>query len=305
MSRAITVNRMNYYSVRYQLVDMPANESRSAESVSDDGLVTEFRKFPYASELKRAEKLKGDITLPTLTFKRESDGEEIGIWTEDAARFDLCLIRDSKKKFLRSRTAPEVEDVLEQFKTKSVLEIEAKGMTAPAASGASPPDAAAQGIVFYDSQGRWVAILNMAFVVGGIYFAVRYVEGFGKYVVIVFLGLFSLIWIKACLFGFGVRLASDGRLLNWREGSKKGSVELKNIAAISIDTPRPAMRRGPDMTLVTLKLTDGRDMELPPNLGTGLRLENWRQLRELAAHVRLFSPALEVDAGNSDFKSKA
>jgi hypothetical protein len=297
---------MNNYAVRHQLVDFRENQSRPAGTVDEDGLVSAFLNFPFASEVKRAEDLKGDITYPTITFKRESDGEEMGIWTDDAERFDLCLTRNSTKQFLRSLTAPEVEDVLAQFKTKSVIDIELHRGEASMSAEAQTADTA-QGVVFYNAQWQWLHIVMMAFPVGGIYFAFSIMGGgFGKYFVIAFCSLFSLLFIRGALFGFRVRLASDGRSLSWQEGKKKGSVKLKDIAAISIDYSPPKPGKNMDMAHVTLELSNGHDVELPINLADRvLRASNWRRLRELAAHVQKFSPTLTVDAGKSDYNSSA
>lgn len=295
--------KVNNFSVKYQLVDFRANQSRDGGKVDEAGLIAEFQKFPFASELDRADSLKGDITLPTLTFKRERDGEEVGIWTEDAAGFDLCLVSGSKKKFLRSLTAEEVEDVLAQFKTKSVLEIELKREDAaePSEGGAPKPG---QGVVFYNSQWRWLHIICLSFAVGGIYLAVsdQGRKSFGNYIVIAFCSLFSLFFIRGALFGFRVRLASDGRSLRWQEGRKKGSVKLTSIAAISIDYSPPKPGKNLDIALVTLQLSNGHDIELPINLGNQvLRARNWRMLRELAAYVQKFSPTVRVNPGKSDY----
>jgi len=297
---------MNNYNVRIQLVDFRANQSRPAGTVDEDGLVGEFRKFPFASELKRADDLKGDITFPTITFKRESDDEEIGIWTDDAERFDLCLTRSATKKFLRSLTAPEVEDVLAQFRTKSVLDIELHSGETSMPAEAQTADTG-QGVVFYNAQWQWLMILMMAFPAGGIYLAFSIKGGgFGKYLVIVFCSLFSLIFIRGALFGFRVRLASDGRSLSWQEGRKKGSVKLKDIAAISIDYSPPTPDKHLDIARVILLLSNGRDIELPINLGDKvLRPYHWRRLRELAAHIQKFSPTMRVNAGKSDYNTSA
>jgi hypothetical protein len=281
---------MNNYSVRHQLVDFRANQSRPAGTVDEEGLVSAFLNFPFASELKRAEDLKGDITYPTITFKRESDGEEMGIWTDDAERFDLCLTRNATKKFLRSLTAPEVEVVLAQFKTKSVPEIVLKREEPITLFEGAAPEMG-QGVVFYNSQWQLGMIFAMIFPVGVIYLALNMKarglwEHFCEYSLIAFAILFSLFF--------------------WQEGRKKGSVKLKDIAAIYIDFSPPQPGSHFDgITRVYLELSNGRDAELPPNFGNVLRARNWRIMRELAAHIQKFSPTMRVNAGRSDYNSSA
>ena len=68
--------------------------------------------------------MKAGATFPTITVKKQSDGEEVAIWTVDAKRFDLCFVHDRKKRFLNNQSNGEVETILSRFKTESVLAIQ-------------------------------------------------------------------------------------------------------------------------------------------------------------------------------------
>jgi hypothetical protein len=115
---------VNSYDVTFQLVDSPVDESQPGASIGADALIEAFEKFPFAEQVKRAETMKDGATLPTITFKRQSDGEEVGVWTEDAKRFDLCFVHDGKKRFLHNQSKEEVEVILSRFKMESVLAIQ-------------------------------------------------------------------------------------------------------------------------------------------------------------------------------------
>jgi hypothetical protein len=114
---------VNSYDVTFQLVDSPTDESQPGGSIAADALIEAFQKFPFAEEVKRAEAMKARATFPTITFKRQSDGEQVAIWTDDAKRFDLCFVHDGKKRFLNNQSKEEVEAILSRFKTESVLAI--------------------------------------------------------------------------------------------------------------------------------------------------------------------------------------
>jgi hypothetical protein len=145
--------------------------------------------------------------------------------------------------------------------------------------------------VIYDKNIRWLAIMNMTFVAVGIWFAVRFCSGFLLYLLVAFLGLFSLFWIRDLLFGMKLRLVSDGRLLQWQDRKKTGSVPLAEIKKILIGVSKP-VQAGDSVvswTYVTLQLTSGAKHELPPNLANGLCAWKWKKLKELVAHLRTLS----------------
>ena len=110
---------MNIYDVTYQFVDSPIDESKSGGSIPAPGLVEAFRNFPYAEEIKRASGLSSP-TFPTITFRRQSDGEEIAIWTTDTEEYDLCFVMNGKKWFLNSQRKEAVEAILTRFSTESI-----------------------------------------------------------------------------------------------------------------------------------------------------------------------------------------
>jgi hypothetical protein len=83
-------------------------------------------------------------------------------------------------------------------------------------------------LVIYDHRVRWVAVLNMAFVVAGICLALRSGSGVTLYLPVAFLALFSLFWIRDLLFGFRLKLVSDGCTLHWQDGKSVGSVFLSS-----------------------------------------------------------------------------
>lgn len=290
---------MNTYDVRFQLVDSPRDQSRLAGSVDADGLVPEFRKFPFAKEVKRAKTLKGDITFPTLIFKRQSDGEEIAIWTDNATRFDLCLVHDSTKTYLNHQTKEQVESVLSRFQTESVLDIQP---ARPAFDDREeePVRPGTESLVIFDSRVRWVAAINLAFAFGGIYLALRFIPDAAKYVVAVFLSLFSLFWIKDFLFGFRYRLVSDGRLLTWQENNKTDTVDMKNIKKILVGVGHSTGRVSYSTTYIKLRLANGKEKSLLPNIANGLRAGNWRRLKQLIAHVRTVTPVVVEPINDPD-----
>ena len=144
------------------------------------------------------------------------------------------------------------------------------------------------GMIFYNSRTRWVAVINLAAAMAGIYFSMHYVDGGLRWLMVVFLSLFSLFWIKDVLFGFPLKLISDGAMLHWQDGKQTGSAPLKQIIRISIGVTAP---RQTDMmplgwTYIRIHLSVGYQHELPPNLANGLRSRNWRVMRKLVAHLR-------------------
>jgi hypothetical protein len=282
---------MNTFDISCQLVDSPTDQSTPAGSVDADRLIPEFRKFPFAEEVKRAEKLKGDVTFPTLIFKRQSDGEEIAIWTNNTTRFDLCLTHDSTKSYLKDQTKEQVESVLSRFQTESVLDIQ------PARSfmddrEPEPVRPGTESLVIYDQRMRWVAAINLAAAFGGIYLALRFLPTTPKYVIVVFCSLFALFWIKDILFGFRLRLVSDGRLLTWQENNQTATVEIRNIKKILVGFGHSTGQVHYSATYIKLQLANGSEKTLPPNIAAGLRGMNWRKLRQLIDHVRTVTPVV-------------
>jgi|ERR1041385_7002570 hypothetical protein len=114
---------MNTYDVSFQFVDSPRDQSKPGSTIPADRLIDAFRDFPFADEIKRADTVAGGPTLPTISFKRKSDGEEIAVWTEDALRFDLCLVGGGEKAFVNNRSKEEVEMMLSRFATESIAQI--------------------------------------------------------------------------------------------------------------------------------------------------------------------------------------
>ncbi len=157
-------------------------------------------------------------------------------------------------------------------------------------------------LVIYDHRVRWVAALNMAFVVAGIWLALSFGSGFSLYAPMVFLGLFSLFWIRDLLFGFRLKLLSDGGTLHWQEGKATGSVPLAEIRKVLIGARKP-VQIGDDFlgwTYVRFQLRSGAEQALPPNIASGLRARKWRYLKRLVSHMRTVSnvpvePIVEPD----------
>jgi hypothetical protein len=117
---------MNSYDVTFQLVDSPVDESKPGGAIPGDKLVEAFREFPFEAQVKKGESMAGDATFPTISFRRQSDGQEIAIWTDDATRFDLCLVNAGQKSFINNRSRQEVEGILTRFQTESVTDIRPK-----------------------------------------------------------------------------------------------------------------------------------------------------------------------------------
>jgi hypothetical protein len=149
-------------------------------------------------------------------------------------------------------------------------------------------------VVIYDHRLRWVAVINMAFVVAGIWFALRFESGFLRYLMVGFLVLFSLFWIRDLIFGFRLKLLSDGITLHWQEGKKCGSVPLVQIRKVLIAARKPVQIGDGFMewTHVRLQLRTGAEHALPPNIASGLRSRKWRLLKRLVSHIRTVSPVL-------------
>jgi hypothetical protein len=143
-------------------------------------------------------------------------------------------------------------------------------------------------LVIYDHRVRWVAALNMAFVVTGIWLALRFGSGFPRYFFIGFLVLFSLFWIRDFVFGFRLKLLSDGRTLHWQEGKVSGSVPLAEIREVLIGARKPVQIGDTYLgwTYVRFRLKNGAEQALPPNIASGLRSRKWRHLKRLVAHIR-------------------
>jgi len=148
-------------------------------------------------------------------------------------------------------------------------------------------------LVIYDHRVRWVAAINMAFFVTFIWVALRFCSGFNRYILLTFCTAFCLFWIRDLVFGFRMRLLSDGRTLQWQEGKRIGSVPLAEIQRVRIGVGKPARwGDGPVLndTHVRLKLRSGAEEALPPNIANGLRAWNWRHLKRLLAYIRTVHP---------------
>lgn len=145
--------------------------------------------------------------------------------------------------------------------------------------------------VIYDKNIRWVAAINLAFAVGGIVIAVRVGSGWGLYLAVGFLGLFSSFWIRDLIFGMKLKLVSDGQSLIWQDRKKSGRVPLGAIRKILIGAQKP-VQAGDNVvswTYVTFLLNSGARHDLPPNLANGLRARRWRKLKNLLYELRAVS----------------
>jgi hypothetical protein len=286
---------MDTFDVSYQLIDSPVDRAIPDGSVAEDELLPRFQKFPFAEQIKASERRKGECTYPTLTFKRQSNGDTLAIWTSDAESFDLCLIRDSQKEFLKNKTKEEAQSILAQFGANSLPETSLPNYHSARGSGTKPAPE-----VFIDLNGRWVAIGIMAIAIGAIYASLHFLTGSAKYITVVSLSLFGLFPIKNALFGFPLKLSSDGRLLSWREGSKTGSIELTQIKKLHLDVEDSRTDRNlPMKTYVQFFDSDGNETELPRNLADGMCAKKWKPLRRLIAHIRTVSPVIVKGTLNS------
>ena len=119
---------MSDFEVTIQLVDSPTDESRSAGRIPADGLIDAFRSFPFESEVQRGLALPNGATFPTINFRRASDDEEIAVWTDDAKRFDLCFVREGRKRFLNNQSKEAVETILQRFMSESVADIQPRSI---------------------------------------------------------------------------------------------------------------------------------------------------------------------------------
>ena len=142
----------------------------------------------------------------------------------------------------------------------------------------------------YNHRIRWVAAVNMGFVVGGILLAVRFGSGFSFYGPVVLLALFSLFWIRNLLFGIRLMLVSDGSTLRWQDDKATGSVPLTEIRKVLIGTRTTQIGDSVmGWTYVRFVLSSGAEWALPPNIASGLRAQNWRRLKQLVTHIRTVS----------------
>ncbi len=146
-------------------------------------------------------------------------------------------------------------------------------------------------LIIYDHRVRWVAAVNMAFVVAGIWLALKFGSGASLYVPVVFLSLFSLFWICDLLFGHRLKLFSDSSTLRWQDGKATDSVPLPDIRKVLIGakTIRIGGNSVMGWTYVRFALSSGTECELPPNIASGLRARGWRRLRQLVTHIRTVS----------------
>jgi hypothetical protein len=145
-------------------------------------------------------------------------------------------------------------------------------------------------LIIYDHRIRWVAAVNMAFVVAGIWLALKFGSGASLYVPVVFLSLFSLFWIRDLFFGMRLMLLSDGFMLRWQDGKASGSVSLADIRKVLIGTKTTQIGDAiMDWTYVRFALSSGAKCDLPPNIASGLRAKRWRRLRQLVTHIRTVS----------------
>lgn len=142
-------------------------------------------------------------------------------------------------------------------------------------------------LIIYDHRVRWVAAVNLAFVVAGMWLALKFGSGASLYVYVVFLSLFSLFWIRDLLFGIRLMLSSDGFILRWKDGKASGSVSLADIRKVRIGAETTQIGDGiMGWTYVRFALRSGAECDLPPNIASGLRAHGWRRLRQLVAHIR-------------------
>jgi len=142
-------------------------------------------------------------------------------------------------------------------------------------------------LVIYNHRVRWVAMVNMTFVVAGIWLAVRLGSGISFYLPVIFLGLFSLFWIRDLLFGMRLMLVSDGVTLRWQDDKVKGSVALRDIRRILIGETITQIGDGViGWTYIRFELRSGSTCVLPPNIARGLSARKWRRLKHLVAHIR-------------------
>lgn len=145
--------------------------------------------------------------------------------------------------------------------------------------------------VIYDHRTRWLAVINLAFFVTFIWVALQFLSGLMKYSILVFCFAFCLFWIRDFIFGFRVRLLSDGCTLHWQEGKEAGSVLLTDIRKVLIGAQN-SIRIGSwylNWNYVRLQLENGEEHNLPPNIATGLRSRRWQNLKKLVAHIRTVS----------------
>lgn len=159
-------------------------------------------------------------------------------------------------------------------------------------------------ILIFSHQGWWVAALNLSLSIGGIYFTAQFVhDATNKTIGIVFLSLFGLFWVKFFLFGWRLKMSTDGRFLKWQDGGQIDSVEMKRIKAVIVHWPgivsvdgRLFVKRGnrgycppPE---IALQLTNGEKKSFSPNLADVLRGRDWSKLREMIANIRTVSPVV-------------
>lgn len=144
--------------------------------------------------------------------------------------------------------------------------------------------------IIHNHRIRWVATVNMAFVVAGICLAVRFCTGVPLYVAVIFLALFSLIWIRDLLFGMRLVLVSDSATLRWQDGKATGSVLLTEIRKVLIGTQTTQIGDSVmGWTYVRFVLSSGAECALPPNIASGLGAQSWRRLKKLVTHIRTVS----------------
>lgn len=145
-------------------------------------------------------------------------------------------------------------------------------------------------LTIYDHRVRWVAAVNMTFVVAGIWLAVKFGTGACLYVPVIFLGLFSLFWIRDLLFGHRLKLSCDSSMLHWQDGEATGSVRLLDIRKVLIGAKTTRIGKSVmGWTYVRFTLSSGIECELPPNIASGLRARSWRRLQRLVTHIRTVS----------------
>ncbi len=146
-------------------------------------------------------------------------------------------------------------------------------------------------LVIYDHRVRWVAAINMAFFLAFIWVALRFSSGFNRYILLAFCAAFCLFWIRDLVFGFRLKLLSDGRALHWQEGKKTGSLPLADIRKVLIGARNPVQigRSFLGWTCVRFQLRNGTEQALPPNIASGLRSRKWRRLKQLVSHIRTVS----------------
>ena len=102
------------YSHSVQLVHFRHDQVEERGEVSAEGAVSAFREFPFEEQIRQAETLPSP-TFPTVSFRSQSDGSVLAVWSLEPGLYEVYLEADGKKVTAETTDAQYVEQAIRSF----------------------------------------------------------------------------------------------------------------------------------------------------------------------------------------------